>query len=493
MGHLKLSNLILFVLASFSMSLAYAQTSTAQAQPPQGSMGQNSASKQATGRSTFKKKQTANSEDMTFKIGAEAAAQGYSSYSKADSGATQQVEVNLNLKKQGAFFSNTEITIGTFSTPQSFYYAAPEAYIGYGDKYASVTVGRKIENLSFADSFYNLGLVQPYMSNDTINFKQQGLVSLAGHAYNGSFGVNAGFNPVFLPNQGPQATAKDGQIVSSNRWAQTAPEKFRFGDQNQEIIYAISDYNLTDILAHTGFYVNAYLGTSQDRPVLNATYANKPVNELALSRETFADISTFKGNVILTPVVLNHQVYSLDLNMDSGLLKTTLSFLADEPQNVKAADSQTMQTLSPLSMASFYAGYNLSSLVNRNLEVYAAYAQISGGEIKDINSDGASSSFSFSSSRSRFKNPVRVGMKSDMFYAYGRAIKADANFTYDQEYHGSLLSAQIQYSPNDQLRLSVGADLIGVETESTSATAQTNYLDQNKANDRITAGVAYAF
>lgn len=484
----KMGNLLLFVLASISMSITHAQTSTASssAQAP-------SASAKATGRSTYKKKPNTTSEDFAFKLGAEAAAQGYSSYSSADGGATQQVEVNFQAQKKGTFFSNTDITIGTFSTPQSVYYAVPEAYIGYGDKYASVTAGRKIENLSFADSFYNMGLMQPYFSNDTIYFKPEGLVSLAGHAYNGSLGLNVGFNPAFIPNQGPQATARDGQIVSSNRWAQTAPEKFRFADQNREIFYAIKDYSLTDIAAHTGFYVNAYVGAQQERPVLSATYANKPVNELALSRETFADISTFQGNVLLNPVVLNHQVYSVDLNMDSGPLKTTLSYLADEPQNQNAPDSETIQTLSPITMSSFYAGYNLSNLVNRSLEVYAAYALINGGQIKDIDSNGQASSFSFSSARSRFKNPVRVGMKGDMFYIGGRAVKGDANFTYDQEYRGSLLSAQIQYSPNDQLRLSIGADLIGVENESTSSTTQTNYLDQNKANDRITAGVGYAF
>lgn len=486
MGPHKVESLLLFVLASISMSLAHAQTSAAQAPS-------SASSKAATGRSTYKKKPTAPSEDVTYKIGVEAAAQGYSSYSKADGGATQQIEANFQLKKQGQFFSNTDITVGTFSTENSVYYAVPEAYIGFGDKYASVTLGRKIENLSFTDSFYNMGLVQPYQSNDTIYFKQQGLVSLAGHAYNGTFGLNAGFNPIFIPNQGPIATAKNGQIVSSNRWAQTAPEKFRFGDQNQEINYAISDYDLAQIVAHTGYYLNAYVGANQERPVLNATYANKPANELALSRETFADISTFQGNVILIPTVINHQVYSLDLNLDSGPLKTTLSYLADEPKNEKAAEGQTAQTLFPVTMSSFYAGYNLTNLVGRNLEVYAAYALINGGEIKDINSDGQPSSFSFSSSRTRFKNPVRVGMKGDMFFINGRALKADANLTYDQEYKGSLFSAQIQYSPTDQLRLSVGADLIGVESESSSSTTQTNYLDQNKANDRITAGVGYAF
>ncbi|MBY0453161.1 MAG: hypothetical protein K2P92_09005, partial [Bdellovibrionaceae bacterium] len=226
---------------------------------------------------------------------------------------------------------------------------------------------------------------------------------------------------------------------------------------------------------------------------LNATYANKPANELVLSRENYADISTFKGNVILYPTVVSHQVYSVDLNMDSGPLKTTLSYLADEPKNEKAAESQTLQTLSPIAMSSFYAGYDLSNLVSRNLEVYAAYALINGGEIKDITSDGQASSFSFASSRTRFKNPVRVGMKGDMFFINGRSLKADVNLTYDQEYKGSLLSAQLQYSPTEQLSLRIGADLIGVETESSSSTTQTNYLEQNQANDRITAGVGYAF
>lgn len=478
MSQLKMGNLLLFVLASISMSFCYAQSSTAKA---------------ATGRSTYKKKNTTPTQDVTYKFGVEAAAQGYSSYSKADSGATQQIEANFQLKKQGEFFSNTDVTIGTFSTENSVYYAVPEAYIGYGDKSASVTVGRKLENLSFTDSFYNMGLVQPYMTSDTIYFKQQGLVSLSGHAYNGTFGMNAGFNPIFIPNQGPLATAKDGQIVSSNRWAQTAPEKFRFGDQNQEINYAITDYDLAEIVAHTGYYLNAYIGSNQERPVLNATYANKPANELVLSRENYADISTFKGNVILYPTVVSHQVYSVDLNMDSGPLKTTLSYLADEPKNEKAAESQTLQTLSPITMSSFYAGYDLSNLVSRNLEVYAAYALINGGEIKDITSDGQASSFSFASSRTRFKNPVRVGMKGDMFFINGRSLKADVNLTYDQEYKGSLLSAQLQYSPTEQLSLRIGADLIGVETESSSSTTQTNYLEQNQANDRITAGVGYAF
>ena len=36
-------------------------------------------------------------------------------------------------------------------------------------------------------------------------------------------------------------------------------------------------------------------------------------------------------------------------------------------------------------------------------------------------------------------------------------------------------------------------DLIGVENESASSTTQTNFLDQNKANDRIKAGVGYVF
>lgn len=431
-------------------------------------------------------------EALQTKIGAELSAISYTSESPVDSSFLQQIEVGLNLKKEGRFFSNTDIRIGTFSTPHTLYYAFPEAYMGYGDKKSSVTAGRKIENLSFADSFFHLGLVQAYSTNDYINYTEGGLTGIAAHYDDDGMGFDIGFNPIFIPNQGPQVKAEDGKIISGNRWATQPPKEFKFGDQNKEIIYAIRDYKITDIIMNSGYIARAFVGGNSARPVLSAMYAHKPVNELALSRDTFGDISTFQGNVILTPVVLTHEVYAADLNLDYGNIKSTLSYVGDKPNNKTAPELETMQTLSPLTVASLYVGLNLSEVFGKKMEVYLAAAEMSGGEIKDLTADGKEGSFTFATGRSQFKRPVKVGVKGEMFFIYNQAFEADTSLTYDQVLKGSLLSIRLGYAPTRQLKVSLGADIIGTENELADG-AESNFLDQNQANDRISTGVGYVF
>ena len=451
-----------------------------------------SAGAQPLNSSTFRiKKSVKNSEEFGARLGFGLSAINYSSTSLADNSFQQQAQIDMRFKKDGLFFSDSRIIIGTFSEPQSVYYAFPEAYVGYGDKFNAVTAGRKHENLSFADSFFNLGLIQPRFTNDNINFIEGGLTGITLHYFSDGLGFKAGYNPVFIPNQGPAVKAEDGKIISSNRWAPAPPDQFKFGDQNKEIVYAIRDYNISDIVMNSGYMATVYFGGDQQRPVFQFTYAQKPVNELALSRDTFGDIATFKGYVYLTPIVLTHEVQAADLNLDSGKFKSTISVIADKPANKEAIELEAMQTLSPLSIVSFYAALDLGA-PEKNLEVYAAFANVSGGEIKDMDRSGKEATFSFASGRTQFKKPVRVGLKSDMFFIYNEAVQADVNFTYDQELKGSLMSMLFKFAATKSLSVNMGADLIGVENDEASET-ETNFLAQNKANDRVFAGLNYVF
>jgi hypothetical protein len=383
------------------------------------------------------------------------AAISYSSSSPVDDGILQQFQVELDYKRKGDFSAGANFILGSFSTPQSLYYALPEGYISYGDKFTSFNFGRKIENLSQADTNFNLGLMQGFTTNDFINFNQNGLVTLSAH-YNtaSNVGFYVGYSPMFIPNQGPSVKA--------------------------------------DIVFNSGLIANFYVGEKRERPIFMATYAQKPINELALMRDTFADISTVQGNVFLTPVVLNHEVYSADLNLDSGILKTTFSYITDQPVNKKAPDPETIQTLSAVSVTALYAGLDLTEMLNRKLEIYVMAADISGGEIRDLNSQGQSGSFSFATARTQFKKPIRSGFKGEIATIYNRALKADLNLTYDQQLKGSLLSTKINYAASNNLSFNLAADIIGVENENVDGT-QSNYLEQNQGNDRVSAGVGYAF
>lgn len=417
---------------------------------------------------------------------------GYAEEAANDSSFQQRAQLGLKFKKEGSFFAGSDITLGTFSTPKSMYYALPEGYVGYGSKSANVTFGRKKENLSFADSFFNFGLMQSHQTNDNIYFIEGGMIGLMGRLSSQNFGIMASFNPIFIPNQGPQTQVEDGKITSTNRWAPAPPSKFKFGEDHRDINYAIRDYQLLDIISNSGYMASAHFGPDSVRPYIRLTYAYKPLNEIVLARDTYSDITTFEGYVYLSPNIIMHQVTAADINADFANIKTTLSVISDQPENQTAKDLEYIQTLDPLNIVAGYVGVDLSSWAGKKLEVYGAAASISGGGMRDLNSQKQESSFSIANSRTLFKQPLRLGVKSEMFFIYNKAVESDISYTYDQQLQGSLLSASVKYGATKSLTVRLGADIIGVENE-LPADAQGNFLDQNKANDRFFAGVNYAF
>lgn len=449
---------------------------------------------QASSGTSIYKSNKAKKESNDFKasIALELKAISYAESSSVDSNSQQQLQVGLNLKKQGSFFTESNLIIGTFSEQNSVYYALPEAYIGFGNQNSNIVVGRKKENLSVADSIFNFGLLQSNFSNDNINFIEGGLTGIRGLYVSHGMGLMANFMPIFIPNQIPQTKFEDGKIVSSNRWAPSPPSKFKIGDDQKNINYAVQNYNLMDIISNSGFLLHAFIGQNKTRPIIMATYAKKPINEIALSRDTYHDISTAEGFVYLTPVVLTHEVQAVDLNLDYENINTTFSYIADKPNNVAAKNLDVMQNLSPLNIISFYASIDLAEVLRKKIKVYTALAVITGGEIRDLNSENKESSFSVANSRTLFKKPIRFGLSGETFFINKKSVEMDFKMTYDQELKGSLLSIQMGYSAAKNLEISLGADLIGTENE-LPINVQGNFLDQNKANDRFFAGINYVF
>lgn len=447
---------------------------------------------QTTGASVTKNKAKKDSESLKTAIELELKAISYAEASIVDKNSQQQFQVGLNLKKQGRLFTDSSLLLGTFSEPGSVYYAFPQAFLGYGTQDSNIAIGRKKENLSVADSVFNFGLLQSGFSNDNINFIEGGLTGLHVHYFAGKFGLNAAFMPIFIPNQGPQTKIEDGKVISTNRWASSPPTTFKEGKDEKNINYAIRDYSILETISNSGFMLHGYFGENKTRPLISATYAKKPVNEIALSRDMYQDISTAEGFVYLTPVVLNHEVQALDINLDYENINTSLSYLADQPTNVVAKSPEAVQNLSPLNIVSFYASLDLGEVSNRKLKIYTALAVISGGEVRDLDSLGKESDVSITNSRTLYKKPLRFGVNGEAFLLKSSAIETDVAMTYDQELKGSLLSVVVKYVPMKNLKVSFGADIIGTEGE-LSPSAKGNFLDQHKADDRFFAGVGYAF
>lgn len=451
-----------------------------------------SAFAETTGTSIVKNKSKKDSEALKTIIELDLKAISYAEASIVDKNSQQQFQVGLSLKKQGTFFTESNLILGTFSEPGSVYYAFPQAFLGYGSADANLAFGRKKNNLSAADSVFNFALLQSGFSNDNINFVEGGLTGLHVHYFTGNFGLNAAFMPIFIPNQGPQTKIEDGRVISSNRWASSPPTTFKEGSQEKNINYAIRDYSLLETISNSGFMLQGYFGKNKARPVISATYAKKPVNEIALSRDMYQDISTAEGFVYLTPVVLSHEVQAIDINLDYENINTSFSYLADQPTNVVAKSPEAIQNLSPLSIISFYASLDLGEVLRRKMKIYTAIAAISGGEVRDLDSQGKESDVSIANSRTLYKMPLRFGVNGEAILLSNSAIETDIAMTYDQELKGSLLSVVMKYVAMKNLKVSLGADIIGTEGELPTS-AKGNFLDQHKADDRFFAGVGYAF
>ncbi len=422
----------------------------------------------------------------------------YFSETAADSNLQQQVEAQARFEHMGRVLVKADGLVGTYNLDRSSYFAVPELFIGVAaaEPANSIVLGRKIHSLSALDQNENFGFFNSYFTNDFINFREQGLTGLhaEGRALTqfGPLGFYAGYLPLYFPNQGPQVYEQDGEIKSSNRWAQKPPSRFRFGSSEREIVYAIRSYEIDEIVKNSGEAASLYWGGSSSRPWVRISYARKPVNEIPLTRETYGTTSNFTGQVRLSPVVTYEQVQSVDLSYDVKPFKTTLSYLEDRVFNQAAAADETLQFLTPVRVLGAWFAADLSDYFTRTTSAEISYSEITGGEIKDLMADGRNSLFTFSSQRTRFRKPFSFKLTTDLFQLQKRVVKTQIKWTYDSAYKGTLLSGAASYQPLAKiqaLNLNIGFDLLGVEQENT----EENFLQSKQANDRVYAGVQYVF
>ena len=183
----------------------------------------------------------------------------------------QKAEFALLYKKNFSGYDfGFDAFAGTYAAVHSTYFSLAEAFAGVRSENEKnyVYVGRKVEHFSAIDESLNIGLFNPYFSDDYVQFRTLGLVGIHTQAQASIFGFNASYLPFYLPNQGPQVYADNGQIKSPSRWAQKPPAEFQFGSQNKEIIYTIKDYNTNDIIKNGGYSLSTFVGLSDVRPWL---------------------------------------------------------------------------------------------------------------------------------------------------------------------------------------------------------------------------------
>ncbi|MBC7458018.1 MAG: hypothetical protein H7235_07045, partial [Bdellovibrionaceae bacterium] len=388
---------------------------------------------------------------------------------------------------------------GLYPAESSSYMAAPELYysnvvsLKNDQADAEYTIGRRQTVKNKLDDVFNLGVVNPYFSQDLINYTAEGLFGLHTKIGNKYFKVGANFYPIFVPNQGPANIEKNGKLVGVNRWAQSTPQTFIYNNKENNIDYSIADYNLYDLMAHSGYSLTLQTGDlKKTKAEFNVTYSDTPINDIVISRTIIADLN-LNGSVKIFPVVRYSKKVTSDFKFKQHNTTFFASYLMDTPDNKLESDDHAVQVMAPIYGYGAGIQVDMTDFTHRSFNIGVAYGKFYGGEIKDVNSDGQENTFSLSSNRLLFQNPFRLSAELEGFNMFSNSVYFNANWIYDGIQNGSLLSLSARHEPFHNLNVSLGIDLVGVVDDTETDKSQKYFLNKHSADDRITGAFQYAF
>jgi hypothetical protein len=416
----------------------------------------------------------------------------------ADSNTSFEAQYQLHVT-EAASSKKVHFIFGLYPEESSSYIAVPELYYSkvislksYKSD-AEFTMGRRQTVKNKLDDIFNLGVVNPYFSQDLINYTAQGLTGLHSKAGNEYFTLGANFYPIFIPNQGPANIEKNGKLVGVNRWAQSTPQTFIYNNKENNIDYSIADYNLYDLMSHSGYSLTLQTGDlAKTNTEFNITYSDTPINDIVISRTIIADLN-LNGSVEIFPVIRYSKKVSSDFKFKKHNTTFFASYLMDKPENKLEGDDHAVQVMEPIYGYGAGIQVDMTDFIQRGFNMGLAYGKFYGGEIKDINSDGEENTFSLSNNRLLFQNPIKVFAELEGFQMLSRPVYFNANWIYDNQQNGSLLSLSARHEPLQNLNVSLGVDLVGVVDDTETEESKKTFLSKHSADDRITGAIQYAF
>ena len=424
--------------------------------------------------------------------------QSHTYLQSSDAAAAQENSFQLQYKfnfVNGSNLAKTDVIFGGYVQNSFLYAAIPQLYYQHSLKLAdhkesdTFSYGRKIIDVSRLDSTFNLGLINVLFTQDFLSFQSQGLTGFFNEYQSRLLGLEVGLLPIYLPNQEPSVKDVDGRLVSSNRWVKKPPSQFAFNNQNKEIIYSVNYNKVNKLIFSSGALALVRVGEVKNNIHWVGSFSKRPLNELVLERETYADLDVV-GKVNLIPNILYSDIFTSDLRFDTEKLKSSLSYISDYPENKTAQDFYSIQTLSPISGFSISMQYELDIFKQRTLELGFAAAEFKGGEITDINFDGSENIFTFSKQRLQYKQPVQLSVASDIFSFSHHPLVSRLKWLYDREQQGTVFSTEVSLKTWASLTGHLGLDILGTVQHKTE---DIGFIQQFQANDRVYGGLEYVF
>ncbi len=347
-----------------------------------------------------------------------------------------------------------------------------------------IYIGRRKAAWSALDSRWDLGIWEPIFKWNPLNTEAQGLTGLFWEIDKPYFTLSLFASAVYIPDQGPSFSIKNGSFIKENPWFQTPPESIRIWDEVTELDYSFEKPDEADVVMQNSFGMRVAVGDPQGLRA-QASYIYKPINSLAIGYEGNLDLSQLVGAVNIQTQVYYHSLAGLDLTYHGEGLLLGLSAIYDKPtEDDSFEDKWTRPVYEEALLLSPYIEVTKGAFT-----VYAQHLQVLNGKVTEVG-ELASADRVPLSMRYQYQEATQVGLGINYSYKKNRKIVSKLSYTHSGKNKFDLIRL------SSRLRMTSNWSLLGeaqlLKADPTDKDNQ-NMISQYANNDRFMLGVAYVF
>lgn len=410
-------------------------------------------------------------------------------------GALQQSSFSLLELEGSAAHRGREIELGVryqaaigIQCPDCSAVELPELYVGSarGLGLWSIQIGRVRKNWSILDQGWQLGIFQPRFVYDYLHPETVGLTGLFAD-YRWSGGTISFFtSPMFIPDRGLPVSFENGKIGSVDPFFHAPISEVVFENQPTSIQYLLQRPSVTDLLLKPSLGVTARAGDVANGFSFSGAYSYKPMNQLLLAYSALYNLSFQVADAEVYPRVLMHHAATGDLSYNSKHLSAGVSVLREVPVRDETPRSWNTQEVDSAWALSPTIEIRPSGRRGNVTKLFASALKVWGGNAADRGPLAVSDGTAFAL-RYPQRAAIRLAAETPLWGQWGNRVRFKTQALVDLEHSGQVYTHSLEYMASPQWRWTVAADILY------SKEPGSDFIANNRTNDRFSGGLAYVF